>query len=208
MPKLHVRTFETRENGGVIWLWSGEGPAADQKPEWFEQPPGKSSTTFREVWPCHISRCVENQLDYTHLPFVHRNSIGRFATIGAKPKVSYEADKIHFSFEKPGNKQFIEFHFPNTWINSISDRFCITLIFAPVDENHTELILTTYQSYLKIPGLSHLVNVILKLMNKKILHEDRRVVSAQEPNNSLIADDEHLYANDAIIRHYRDWWTC
>jgi len=46
---------------------------------------------MEDHWNAHYSRCIENQLDVVHLPFVHYNTIGRGnKTLVNGPKVIFE----------------------------------------------------------------------------------------------------------------------
>jgi phenylpropionate dioxygenase-like ring-hydroxylating dioxygenase large terminal subunit len=205
LPKLCTKVFTSYESDGIIWLWYGSNSPLAQ-PTWFKETESKIVSGFRELWPCHFSRCVENQLDYTHLPFVHRNSIGRFARVGQRPEISYSEDSIHFSFSQQNSgQQFIKFKYPNYWINSINNKFVITLIFVPISEQETELILSSYQSYISWPIISRIFGWIANILNKRILREDQRVVLTQNPANSLLAQDEKLMSNDVLIKHFRQW---
>lgn len=75
-----------------------------------------------KVWSSHITRCIENQLDYTHLPYVHHNTIGRNFTVPQNPKFIKNCDGIK-SFHQDGMDQpSSEYVFPNAWILHISNK--------------------------------------------------------------------------------------
>ncbi len=66
----------TRIIAGLVWVFTGQGEAAEpQVPESLMRSPD-SYFIHHEVWNAHWTRLIENAMDYVHLPFVHRNSFG------------------------------------------------------------------------------------------------------------------------------------
>lgn len=209
-PKLCVKTYQAQEKEGWIWLWWGAGEPDLALPEWFKEVDETFCTAYmKERWPTHLSRSIENQLDYAHLPFVHRNSIGRFATgIQRYPEFQMDEKRIKWFFRQPDGSEpptYIEFRFPNLWINRISERYSITLAFVPVDENHTDLYLQNHRQFAKIPGLNWLIDWLMVVLNLRILNEDRKVVLTQKPIDVRLAGDEVLFPSDQAIKHFRKW---
>ena len=208
-PNLTVQTFELVEKHGFIWLWHPSEPKTNVLP-WFEAlDQGKWSFSQQATnWPTHISRCIENQLDYAHLPFVHRNTIGGNTDVTKPVKFELEDNSIKFypESEKKGSG-FIEFRFPNIWMLTIvPGKFAQMMAFVPVNENMTRLYLRGYQSFVTIPGISTIFNTIGAWQSKYILNQDKRVVLSQIPNSSLEASNEILYPSDQGIRHFRRRW--
>ena len=60
----------------------------------------------------------------------------------------------------PGKVFKLELLFPNLWQNYIAEKVRILGIFVPVDETHTLLYMRFYQSFLRVPLLRGLVNLI------------------------------------------------
>ena len=60
-----------------------------------------------------------------------------------------------------------------------------------------------YQKFVRIPILKNLVNWISNIFNKKILHQDRRVVITQQPIKTALKMDEKLIQGDNPIVFYR-----
>ena len=203
-PGLKIKRYETFEFAGWIWLKWRDEECQQLKPTWFKQAPEKLYTyRFSELWPVHFTRSVENQLDFSHLPFVHRTSIGRFSKAGQYPKTDMSETGIKFYFGDP-EKSFVEMLFPNIWINYISPKYMLSLAFAPVDDNHTKLYLQGHRAHLTWPPFSWLANAFDRAINKWVLSQDRKVVTSQEPQNSLLAS-ETLMKSDELIRHFRKW---
>ena len=77
LSKLSVVNFPTKIIAGLIWVFTGTGnPPELEVPESLLQPENRYFV-HHEVWNTHWTRCVENALDYLHIPFVHQNSFGR-----------------------------------------------------------------------------------------------------------------------------------
>ncbi|MDG7036476.1 MAG: aromatic ring-hydroxylating dioxygenase subunit alpha [Nitrososphaerota archaeon] len=131
-PNYKVKSYKVKEYKNFIFLWYGDDNATDEI-SWLEGIDDLFSfSTMKAVWDVNYTRAIENQLDVSHLPFVHRTTIGRGKkTIvngpivelngnilnvwvcneidkGQKPKKSNEIKKE----ECIGRLQFI---FPNYW---------------------------------------------------------------------------------------------
>lgn len=220
--RYKVHAYKAVEQYGLIWVWNGD--TKDETPEvpFFEElREGFSYGGFSEVWDVHYTRAIENQLDVVHLPFVHTDSIGRGnRTIVNGPVVEWEKDRMTFyvdnipddgktvakkASEIPNYKDLfsLQFQMPNLWQNRISDQVRIVAVFAPIDETHTKIYLRFYQSFMKVPGLKQLVNLLSTPANKHIFHQDRRVVLTQIPTKSEFVMGENLIPGDAPILQYR-----
>lgn len=217
----HVKAYETFENYGLIWIWWGDVELKTPEPFFFKELSNMSYSTFVDRWNSHYSRCIENQLDVMHLPFVHKTTIGSGnKTLVNGPVVVREGELITFyvnnvfddgktiplkSAEIQDYKKLfhLQFHYPNIWQNIISDNFRIFAAFVPVDEEHTLIYLRNYQSFLKIPILKTVANYFMKLSNIFILRQDKRVVESQLPRKSELKMDERLIMGDKPIIEYR-----
>lgn len=201
---LCVTTFDVVERYGWIWLhWRAAESTQSEIPWFADRPDRLTSHQMSDVWPVHFSRSVENQLDYSHLPFVHRTSIGRFSKVGRTPDGEMSDRGIRYFFESP-EKTAIEFLFPNIWLNRISPQYMITLAFVPIDEGTTKLYLQIHRGFLTFPPLSWLMNAIDRLTNRWILGQDRAVVITQGRQSSLESSDV-LFPSDRFIKHFRTW---
>jgi phenylpropionate dioxygenase-like ring-hydroxylating dioxygenase large terminal subunit len=213
---LKVQSFLTAESHGFIWLYysldsAGRGPTG--QPPWFD---GLDHLTryslLAEQWPTHISRCIENQLDYAHLPFVHATTIG--ARFNPASKVSFDLKDSAIKFlPNSASSAFIELLLPNVWRNFISRNFQLVLAFAPVSEAETRLYLRSYSPLIGLPLAGALAGILFSQLNRIILNQDRKVVLSQFPQNSLSmsSQDERLFLSDAAVVHYRKLsapWVC
>lgn len=206
---LKVETMKVSERHGFIWIWYGDSKPTSEI-AWFEElSSGNWSYSQQSTqWPIHVTRCIENQLDYAHLPYVHRNTIGHSMDITKQVKFETSEEHIRFypSGTEPG-KSFIEFRFPNIWMLSIlPGKFAQMMAFVPVSENNTKLYLRGYQSFVRWPGFDTIFNTIGAWQNRYILNQDKRVVLTQHPNSSLDAKEEVLYQSDTAIKFFRERW--
>jgi phenylpropionate dioxygenase-like ring-hydroxylating dioxygenase large terminal subunit len=223
--RFRVHSYPTYEAHGFIWAWWGEDPPGDLKPpRFFDDIDDRFAyATIHDPWEAHYSRVIENQLDVVHLPFVHHNTIGRGGrTLVDGPGVQWVDDDMFFVYvfnriddgtppRKPGEvpvpdptKDFrLEFIFPNLWQNRISEDVRIVAAFVPVDDAHTILYLRFYQKFLRLPLLRDLVAWLGMPFNRRIAHQDRRVVVTQEPKPSGLRIGEKLIQGDHPIVAYR-----
>ena len=222
--KMRLNTYPTHEAHGLIWVWWGQNPPEDlPAPEFFDN----LDDTFiygsaHDPWDAHYSRVIENQLDVVHLPFIHRNTIGRGnRTVVDGPLVEWKGDRMLYTYvfnrlddgrpprkpselsAKSATSVHLEFIFPNCWQNYISADVRVFAAFVPVDEEHTLLYLRFYQRVMRLPLLGKLVAQLEMPMNIRIAHEDRRVVVTHQPKASGLKIGEVLIQGDLPVIEYR-----
>lgn len=219
--RYKVHSYLVKEAYGFIWLWySDEQNNAPEIPFFEDLKEGFSYGGFSENWPVHYTRAIENQLDVVHLPFVHASTIGRGnRTLVNGPVVKWEDNLMTFYVkneqdigqnpEKPDQVKdykklfYLQFQMPNIWQNFITDKVRVLAAFVPVDEENTHIYLRFYQRFIRIPGLKQIVNSLSKIMNKKILHQDRTVVLTQRPKKTELKMNENLIQGDLPIIEFR-----
>jgi phenylpropionate dioxygenase-like ring-hydroxylating dioxygenase large terminal subunit len=225
IPKsLQLQTYPTHETYGFIWIWWGDEPPENlDSPIFFEN----LDDTFiyaskPDHWEAHYSRVIENQLDVVHLPFIHRNTIGRGNnTVVDGPVIRWDGDMKFLTYvfnrkddgtpqRKPNEIDLntarsvhLEFIFPNLWQNFISEDVRVLAAFTPVDEENTILYLRFYQRFMRLPIFGKLITQISMPMNVYIAHQDRRVVVSHQPQPSSMKLDEKLIQGDMPIITYR-----
>jgi phenylpropionate dioxygenase-like ring-hydroxylating dioxygenase large terminal subunit len=217
----NVKSYITFEQYGLIWIWWGDINKKTEKPFFFEELAEMSYSTYTDSWSAHYSRCIENQLDVVHLPFIHKTTIGGGnKTLVNGPVVTVKNELLTFYVDnrvddgkttplKPNEipdyeKLFhLQFHYPNIWQNFISDKMRIFAAFVPVDDENTLIYLRNYQKFIRIPLLKELVNYLIKLSNIVILKQDKRVVITQIPKKTELKMNERLIMGDKPIIEYR-----
>lgn len=218
--RFNLKTYETREIGGIVFVWYGEG-APDKEPNVFDVITDSSYVydEMQDHWRVHYSRVIENQLDVSHLAFVHKTTIGR----GNKclcngPKVvwlddntlqtSANNEKDEGQLPKGADDCVIKstnltFKFPNMWLNHVTDKIMILAYFIPVDDENAIIALRFYN---KITGFKPFDKLIAKLgsiANKIIERQDKRIVETQIPKASSLRMSENLVSADMPIIEYR-----
>lgn len=221
--RFKVSTYKTYEEDGFIFVYYGNSDDVQTQPSYFRDLQGMVYTSMNEVWSVHYSRAIENQLDVVHVPFVHFNTIGRGNQYVVDGPLVEWLDEERFEFfvynrvedgtvaKKPDqmpkpNRQTdfrLGFRFPNMWQNYIADNIRITAAFVPIDDENTRIYLRFYQSFMKLPILSHLINLIAMRFNRKVLHQDRRVVLSQIPKKTSLKMSDVLIQGDLPILEYR-----
>ncbi len=231
-PPDYIRTsvYPIREANGFVYAWytavplSQEAISAISFPEvpWFDDIDDSLIWSgFTDPWKAHYSRGIENQLDICHVPFIHRTTIGR--GIGPLVNGPYTKTGTNFVSFWPSNEQdhgqkpmrpdqvpepvkkgtYLTFIIPNIWQNHIMNSMRIVVAFVPVDDNNTLFYLRTYQSMIKLPLLRNIYFAATNLLNRIVLHQDRRVVQTHQPVPSALKMDEHLVQGDNPIIQYR-----
>ena len=218
--RFNLRSYPTRETGGIIFVWYGDREP-DKEPDCFSIIQDNSYTYdhMEDVWKVDYSRVIENQLDVSHLAFVHRTTIGRGnKTVSHGPKVVWLDDNTlqtsannemdHGQLPKPADECVIKntnltFKFPNMWLNHVSEKICIFAFFIPVDDENSIIALRFYNRITGIKAIDKAIAWLGSRANKMIERQDKRVVETQLPKKSELRINENLVAADRPIIEYR-----
>lgn len=208
-PSMRVRAWEVREQNGFVWLWWGEARAELPPVPWFEELDERYAWAgFSDDWDTHWTRAVENQLDFTHLPFVHQTTIGASLPEELAVRTEVDGDRIVATYDPStydAKGFFVELVAPNLWRNRLAEGVYAVAAFVPVDERRTRLYLRFYQNHLTLPGLGWLGCQVANLFNRVVLAQDKRVVLTQEPRKVGDGELDVLVASDAPIAAWRRW---
>lgn len=220
-PKaFQVDTFPARDEHGLIWIWWGQ-PREGLPPVPFFDDLDESFAfdTYRAKWHAHYSRAIENQLDVSHLPFVHTSTIGRGnKTVVDGPVATLDDDELRLwvmnavdtgqiairpsELPVPDSTPMLRFRFPNIWENVIAPDLRVFVAFAPIDDENTLMYLRFYQRFMKIPVLRELICWVGAIANNRIASEDERVVITQQPKKAGLGIGEKLIPADQPIILY------
>jgi phenylpropionate dioxygenase-like ring-hydroxylating dioxygenase large terminal subunit len=220
ISRFNVKSWPVRESGGIVYLWYGDPDQMSGEPPFFREDIDSSWTysEFADHWNSHYSRCIENQLDVVHLPFVHHNTIGRgHKTLVNGPKIEFVPSGFLTSANnevdsgqapKPAEecvikKTYLKFLFPNIWMNHVSDKIKIVIYFAPVDEENTVLYIRFYNQISGFRPMDGLIAQLGKAANRIVERQDKRVVVTQKPKASAYRSSEKLLAGDGPVIQYR-----
>jgi phenylpropionate dioxygenase-like ring-hydroxylating dioxygenase large terminal subunit len=218
--RFNLKAYPTREIGGIVFVWYGE-KEPDSEPDCFDiiTDGSYSYDHMEDTWNVHYSRVIENQLDVSHLAFVHHNTIGRGGKMLCNgPKVVWlddntlqtSADNMVDEGQLPKSSADskikstnLNFKFPNMWLNHVTDKIMILAFFIPVDEEHSIIALRFYN---RITGFRPVDKVIAWLgsrANKIVERQDKRIVETQIPKASQLRMRENLTQADLPIIEYR-----
>ncbi|MDB5820008.1 MAG: vanillate O-demethylase oxygenase, partial [Rhizobacter sp.] len=96
----HIRSYPAIDRHGHIWLWFGEEAAADPASipdlHWMTDADLVPVKGLMHVKANYLT-VLDNLLDDTHLPFVHRNSIGTPKMVAAPIDVRGDDESVGFS---------------------------------------------------------------------------------------------------------------
>lgn len=218
--RFDLKIYPTREIGGIIFAWYGDEEPTSE-PDTFDIMTDSSYmySHVEDTWSVHYSRVIENQLDVTHLAFVHHNTIGRGnKTLSHGPKVEWLDDH---TFITSANNEFdngqkpktsdeavikdtnLTFKFPNLWLNHVSDKILILAYFVPVDDEHTIIALRFYNKITKCKPIDKFIAWIGGKANKVVEKQDKAIVQTQLPKKTDLRIGEKLVSADKPIVEYR-----
>lgn len=220
LSRYNVRHYPVQEGNGIIYIWYGDLDKITDGLPFFGNDVDASYgySEFEDQWNAHYSRCIENQLDVVHLPFVHHNTIGKGnMTLVNGPKVEFVPGGIITSAnnevdigQKPKSAAecvikptYLSFRFPNVWMNHISEKIKVIIYFAPVDEENTVLYIRFYCRLTGFKPLDGLIAYFGKFLNKIIERQDKCVVITQKPKASAYRSQENLLSGDGPTIQYR-----
>ncbi len=218
--RFHMKRYHTREIGGIIFVWYGD-KEPDKEPDVFDVLTDSSYSYdhTEDFWSVDYSRVIENQLDVSHLPFVHRDTIGRGnKTLCNGPKVVWldkntmqtSADNEVDEGQTPKNSEDSEikrtnltFKFPNMWLNHVTDKLLILAYFVPVDDEHAIIALRFYNRFTGIKAIDRLIATLGSIANIIVERQDKRIVETELPKKTGMSIGESLLAADLPILEYR-----
>lgn len=204
--QLRVPTRPVREADGYLWSWRGPAAAAADLPP-LPRADLVKDMHFGEVsylWNAHYTRAIENVLDYSHLPFVHRRSIGAFIR-DPRTRVRVESRDGGFLFfldkQRKNDRQYVDFVYPTLWFNRVGRTFVLAATFMPVDDQRTEVYVRWYH---RVPRPLHpLVDLWGRFAQFLVFDDDLPIVASQQPANVDDAGGDRLVPSDAGVVAYR-----
>ncbi len=219
ISRYNVKSYCVKEKHEIIYLWYGDGQPVGDIPFFDDELDDRFRySEIVDHWNTHYSRCIENQLDVIHLPFVHYNPIGSGnKTIVHGPKVIIQGTTIQTSSNnevdigqtpRKGEEcsitsTYLLFTFPNLWMNHISEEIKIVIYFVPVDDENTLLYIRFYCKISPFKFINSLIAFTGKAANRRIERQDKRIVITQTPKASSYKSNEKLLHGDSPIIAYR-----
>ncbi len=213
--RLGADVVAVRELGGWIWLFTAANEAPPAEPlveEYFLNPNVRVSGT-EVLWHAHWTRAMENMLDWPHLAFVHRRTIGRELAALAAKRLEIVRDeqpwgvRSHARIDGEDQPGRLDYRWPNQMnlhIRLRGRKVLLAVACVPVDRARTRMLLTIARPFLKSP----LLDWAFDYSNRRIAKEDQAIVESSSPQEIPEAGDEQSVRTDALtLRFRKDYYT-
>jgi phenylpropionate dioxygenase-like ring-hydroxylating dioxygenase large terminal subunit len=208
--RLRGVSVPTREVGGQVWIYTDVVAQPPSEPEVNLKLVSSRARVsgFRVVWNAHWTRAMENMLDWPHLPFVHRATIGKnmIAARDARMDVLWETTawgaetKINIDGKaQPGS---LDFRWPNQMNLHIpipNKLLMMCVACVPIDASHTTMLLVMARDFLK----SRVFDTFFHRANVKIANEDKAIVESSFPVEVPPAAEEASVRTDGPTLAFR-----
>lgn len=215
--RLGATAVPHRELGGMLWVYTGFDPQTEPYlPEHLRDDEGAEQLTrfyYHEEWDAHWTRAMENMLDYPHLPFVHRNTIGRFV----RAKATRSSRLIFDLTDTAQGFRFgaqLDDHEPSAWLRWLRPNSMILdvapeprmmriqIYCIPAEPGRVRMLLVTARNFSRNP----LASPALDRLNVFILHQDRAVVESSDPVEVPPGKHEKSVRTDRPTLEFRSWY--
>ncbi len=209
---LGATPLPAREIGGLVWVHTAPGATTAVEPNVPDALLRDDvRCTFLEAdWNAHWTRAMENMLDYPHLPFVHRTTIGRDIDKRLTPQSTLSLDwheqpfgaRITVSMDGDAPRDILEYHAPNGMALLLSGPpklFRIHAFCVPTERDRTRMLIATTRTFAR----AALFDPLFDVGNRKILGQDRAVVESSRPAEVPHAVDEASVATDKPTLAFR-----
>lgn len=207
--RLGVTAFPAHEVGGQIWVYTGHAPPGPPETADVFTSPHVRVSGFTMPIEAHWTRVMENMLDWPHLPFVHRSTIGRaMVASSASGRMDIELEDRPYGFTTQiaidGTKQTgrLDFRFPNMMVLSILDgsrTLTMQVACVPESASRTRMVITMARSFLKLG----LLDAIFHYQNRKIAMQDKAVIESSWPVEVPKAGEERSVRTDEPTLRFR-----
>jgi phenylpropionate dioxygenase-like ring-hydroxylating dioxygenase large terminal subunit len=210
LETLHGTPIPARELGGQIWIYTAPGEQAPSEPEVHETLLRSDIriSGFSVEWKTHWTRAMENMLDWPHLPFVHKATIGRSmrGQIDQRMDVAWEDRPwgAHTHIAIAGEKQpgSLDMRWPNQMNLHIPIPNKVLLMMVacvPIDQHTTRMLLVVARSFLRSPVFDY----FFRRSNAKIALEDKAIVESSYPSEVPPAGEEKSVRTDGPTLQFR-----
>lgn len=212
---LGAAALPVREIGDLIWIYTRPNASSPPEPSVPDglTDPGLVRTYIERDWACHWTRAMENMLDNSHLPFVHRRTIGRTdrrkMTPGSRMDIAWEdtpfGGRIRASFDGKASGGYLEFHRPNIMALHIpipGRTLRLHALVTPTESGRTHLTVVAARDFARFAVLEPL----FRRMNGRIADEDRAVVESSGPYEVPPAGQERSVGTDRATLQFRRYY--
>lgn len=199
-----------RELAGQIWIYTAPVEAPPTEPEVNAAILGERVRISGGaiVWKTHWTRAMENMLDWPHLPFVHKKTIGKGMTgrSAGRMDIAWEerpwGAHTHVSIDDKPEPGALDFRWPNQMNLYVPIRGRLLMLMVacvPLDEGRTNMLMTVARDFLR-PSL---FDAIFHRMNLRIAGEDQAIVESSFPREVPPAGEERSVRTDGPTLVFR-----
>ena len=205
--------------GGFVWVFT-DFEAPPQPPTYSAVLDGPTEATgplarmdHVEEWDCHWTRAMENMLDFPHLPYVHRSTIGRFVRRRQRrdSRLSYDlvetVDGFRFGSrvdDGPAQAELSWYRPHGMSLDTMPEPrlMRIHVWCVPVEAHRTRMILSVVRNVQPQAVFSPAFDAV----NRKVLHQDRAIVESSDPPVVPAGGVERSVPTDRPTLTFRTWY--
>lgn len=211
LQNLSGIALPTREIAGQIWVYTDPFEPPTSEPAVHEAllRPGVRICGEAVEWDTHWTRAMENMLDWPHLPFVHKGTIGRGMQGKTQARMEITSEErpygLHTHIQIDGQREqsaTLDLRWPNQMNLDLSSKGRLMFMHVacvPVGPNKTRMLLMMARDFMTAPWLDWAFN----WSNRKIASEDKLVVESSFPAEIPRANEEKSVRTDAPTLHFR-----
>jgi len=210
LATLRGVSLPARELAGQLWVYTAPEAEPPGEPAVDEGVlgPGVRISGFAVEWQAHWTRAMENMLDWPHLPFIHKKTIGKAMAgrAGGRMDVSWEERPwgAHSSIKIDGEAQpgSLDLRWPNQMTLHIGvpgKLLKMMVSCVPVDDRRTRMLLCMARDFMTSP----LFDGVFHRSNARIASEDRAVVESSYPVEVPPAGEERSVRTDGFTLLFR-----
>lgn len=207
--RMRLDTVAVTEAHDFLWMWNGDPASAPAEVPFFPWLDGLryEGSDLRKTWDTHYARVVENELDWAHLPFVHRTTIG----IGYDPnlddevQVTHEGDHIRTWLTRMGEVSRIDLLGPNIWCMHFNPKSYNFLGFAPVDDEQVVIYIRSFQGHVRLWPFDRILAAVNRWANPIVLAQDARTVPTQRPKIPGLGHGDVFVPSDKPVLTFLRW---
>jgi phenylpropionate dioxygenase-like ring-hydroxylating dioxygenase large terminal subunit len=211
--QLAALAIPAHELAGQIWIYTSPADPVPAAPTVDARLAGPDTrlTGIEMTWNTHWTRAMENMLDWPHLPFVHRRSIGKDLV----PLIEQPMDTLIEEHEwgwrvrtalhgrpRPGLLDFRKPNQMNLHIPMRQRTLILAVSCVPLDEQRTRLLLMTARDFARPAILDGFFN----RANRRIANEDRAIVESSDPPEIPRARAERSVRTDKATLRFRAYY--
>jgi phenylpropionate dioxygenase-like ring-hydroxylating dioxygenase large terminal subunit len=211
---LGAAALPVREIGELLWIYTRPGAAAPPDPIVPDSltDPALSRTYIERDWSCHWTRAMENMLDFPHLPFVHRRTIGRTyraMTPGSRLAITWEdtafGGRGRAALDGDSSGAWVEFYRPNLTVLHIpipGRQLRIHSLATPAAPGRTRMMVAVSRDFARWPVLEP----VFRWRNGRVVDEDQAVVESGGSGEVPLPAREHSVATDLPTLQFRRYY--